>query len=169
MFSEPLQTMSDKCTGSIWHCYILWTKWVRINFFTLLFHRKDNIKLLFQWKTVFILTSPSIYAIFFPLNPWFTFKIQITKFWFDHWTEMLIWTLMLNHDLNIIECAGSSVLKLFAPYGLHKKVLLYFRDFLEVFSMLEGVSHTVSLPIVIHDIHQLDTNQWILTEARTNK
>jgi len=42
-------------------------------------------------------------------------------------------------------------------------------DFLEVMEVLEGVSRTVSLPMNIHDIHQVAANQWVMTETETNK
>ncbi|KAL4221611.1 von Willebrand factor A domain-containing protein 8 [Mactra antiquata] len=42
-------------------------------------------------------------------------------------------------------------------------------DFLEVLGLLEGISHTVYLPFTVEDLHQIDTNKWIVIDGQTNK
>ncbi|KAL3861823.1 hypothetical protein ACJMK2_007838 [Sinanodonta woodiana] len=42
-------------------------------------------------------------------------------------------------------------------------------DFLDVISVLEGIAHTVSLPVMTDTVLQVGENRWIITEAKTNK
>ena len=48
-------------------------------------------------------------------------------------------------------------------------IIFIFRDFLELISVLEGISHNVSLPMHVSDVHQTGSNQWLLTESETFK
>ena len=44
-----------------------------------------------------------------------------------------------------------------------------FRNNVEVFNILEGISHSVSLPINLQACHAIDKHQWVLSEATTNR
>ena len=47
--------------------------------------------------------------------------------------------------------------------------ILCFRNNVEVFNVLEGMSHSVSLPVSLQACHAIDTHQWLLSEAVTNR
>ena len=40
---------------------------------------------------------------------------------------------------------------------------------MEVFNVLEGVSHSVSLPINLQACHAIDSNKWVLSEVDSNR